>query len=81
MSGQYPPLDYLQVTRILTVLKFKKKPGTGTSHEQWEGYTKGKRRLVTVDRKSSKKEKYGDKLLGDMIRQSGLSKKEFYLSR
>jgi len=76
-NKKYPPLDRTQVESILKKLNFSIKNTKG-SHSQWEGYTKGKRRIVTVDHFSSKKEKYGYKLLGKMMQQSGLSKKEFY---
>lgn len=78
MGRKFPPLDRGQVEKVLKKLSFSPKKRRGTSHVQWEGYTKGKRRIVTVDHLSSKKEKYGDKLLKTMIDQSGLSKKEFY---
>lgn len=74
---KYFPLDREQVESILRNLHFSIKNTVG-SHSQWEGYTKDKRRIVTVDNLSSKKEKYGYRLLGKMIEQSGLSKKEFY---
>ncbi|MEE8431009.1 MAG: type II toxin-antitoxin system HicA family toxin [Candidatus Desulfatibia sp.] len=77
MGGQYPPLDRRQVESILKALGFSVKRQKA-SHAQWEGYTKGQRRIVTVDHLKSKKEKYGHKLLGRMIQQSGLTKKEFY---
>lgn len=78
MSGKYPPLDRKQIENILKAIGFKQKSHKSTSHAQWEGYTKGERRIVTVDHLKSKTEKYGPKLLGKMIQQSGLSKKEFY---
>ncbi|RJQ60585.1 MAG: type II toxin-antitoxin system HicA family toxin [Desulfobacteraceae bacterium] len=78
MGGQYPLLDRAQVENILKALGFSPKKQCGTSHCQWEGYTKGKRRIVTVDHLKSKKEKYGPRLLAKIIEQSGLSKKEFY---
>jgi len=78
MSGKYPALDRKQIESILKALGFKQKSHKKTSHAQWEGYTKGQRRIVTVDHLKSKKEKYGPKLLGKMIQQSGLTKKEFY---
>jgi predicted RNA binding protein YcfA (HicA-like mRNA interferase family) len=79
MGGQYPRLDCEQVERILANAGFIKKRQEGSSHSQWEGYTKGVRRIVTVDQLGGKKkEKYGPKLLSNMIRQSGLSKHEFY---
>lgn len=74
---KYSPLDREQVESILRNLDFSVKNTKG-SHSQWEGYAKGKRRVVTVDHLKSKKEKYGPDLLGKMIQQSGLSKKEFY---
>jgi predicted RNA binding protein YcfA (HicA-like mRNA interferase family) len=77
MGGQYPPLDRMQFESVLKALKFAVKNQEG-SHAQWEGYTKEQRRIVTVDNLKSKKEKYGAKLLGNMIEQTGLSKKEFY---
>jgi len=78
MGKQYPPLDREQVEHILKRIGFVERRQKATSHAQWEGYTKGQRRIVTVDHLRSKKEKYGPKLLGAMIEQSGLSKAEFY---
>jgi hypothetical protein len=78
MGNKYFPLDQDQVETILKNAKFKFKRQSATSHAQWEGYTKGQRRMVTVDHFASKKEKYGHTLLKKMIQQSGLSKKEFY---
>jgi len=65
------------VESVLKSLDFTKKRQKGNSHAQWEG-TKGQRRIVTVDHLKSKKEKYGPKLLGKMVQQAGLTKKEFY---
>jgi predicted RNA binding protein YcfA (HicA-like mRNA interferase family) len=51
----------------------------GTSHATWEGVIKGTRRVVTVDHLGGKKkEQYGRGLMASMIRQSGLTKQEFY---
>ena len=78
MGGRFPPLDRSQVEAILKSAEFKQIRSKG-SHAQWEGHVKGVRRIVTVDHLGgSKKEKYGPRLLGKMIAQSGLSKKEFY---
>lgn len=77
MGKTYPPLDQNQVEEILKNLKFVPKRKKA-SHTQWEGYTKGIRRIVTVDKLKSKKEKYGPQLIGRMIKQSGMSKKDFY---
>jgi len=76
MGGEYPPLDRTQVEFILDAAGFKPVRTKG-SHAHWEGIIGGVRRLVTVDHLNSKKEKYGP-LLGKMIQQSGLTKKEFY---
>jgi predicted RNA binding protein YcfA (HicA-like mRNA interferase family) len=78
MGGQYPPLDREQIENILKKLEFSLKRQNSTSHAQWEGFVKKKRRIVTVDFLKSKKEKFGPFLLKKMIEQSGLSKKEFY---
>lgn len=78
MGSRYYPLDRHQVETVLKKAGFYSKRQKGTSHEQWESYVKGKRRIVTVDHLGSKKEKYGHRLLGKMIEQSGLTKKEFY---
>jgi len=77
MGRRYPRLDRSQVEAILIKLGFTPKRHSG-SHAQWEGYSKGQRRIVTVDHFKSKKEKYGQQLLRKMIQQSGLTKKEFY---
>jgi predicted RNA binding protein YcfA (HicA-like mRNA interferase family) len=77
MGKTYPPLDREQVEVILDKIGFSIKRQRA-SHAQWEGYVKGKRRIVTVDHLKSKKEKYGPTLLRKMIEQTGLSKEEFY---
>ncbi len=79
MGKTYPLLDRTQVEYILKSLDFTEIRHEG-SHAQWEGWTKGKRRLVTVKHFSSKKKKYSHGLLRKMIQQSGLSKQEFYSS-
>lgn len=77
MGKTYPPLDRRQIEFILKKLKFTPKRKKA-SHTQWEGYTEGQRRIVTVDHLKSRQEKYGHKLLKSMIDQSGLSKEDFY---
>jgi predicted RNA binding protein YcfA (HicA-like mRNA interferase family) len=77
MGNRYLPLDRAQVESILNCLGFSVKRQEG-SHAHWEGHTNGQRRVVTVDHLKSRKDKYGPKLLGKMIQQSGLSKKKFY---
>ena len=78
MGKPFPALDRRQVERILKRIGFQLKRQKGTSHAHWEGYTKGKRRIVTVDHLKSKTEKYGPRLINKMVQQSGLSKKKFY---
>jgi len=78
MGKSYPPLDREQVETVLKNLEFNPKKRKGTSHTQWEGYAEGQRRIVTVDHLKSRKEKYGPRLIGKMIKQSGLSKEKFY---
>lgn len=77
MGGEYAPLDRDQVEGILKALSFRIKRRR-SSHAQWEGVTKGQRRIVTVDFLGSAKEKYSRYLLNKMVQQSGLSRKEFY---
>ena len=77
MGGRYFPLDREQVEAVLKKLGFTLKRQKA-SHAHWEGIIKGRRRIVTVDQLSGKKEKYGRFLSGKMIEQSGLTKKEFY---
>jgi predicted RNA binding protein YcfA (HicA-like mRNA interferase family) len=77
MGKHYPLLDQDQVETILKSLKFYSKRKEG-SHAQWEGYTNGVRRIVTVDDLKSRREKYSHDLLRKMIQQSGLSKNQFY---
>jgi hypothetical protein len=80
MGRRYPPLNRSQIIEILKAHDFapKKREGGGTSHEQWEGYVKGQRRLVTVKKLPRDTDVYGSALLKSMIDQSGLTKKEFY---
>ena len=78
MSIKYPLLDQIQVETILKRIGLKFKHYSKSSHAQWEGYVKKQRRVVTVDKLKSKKEKYSHALIKRMIQQSGLSKKEFY---
>lgn len=77
MGKTYPPLDRQQIEEILKKAGFVFKRQVG-SHAQWEGCTKSKRRIVTVDHMKSRKEKYGPVLLRKMIEQSGMSKDTFY---
>jgi len=77
MGFRYPELTPAKVRKILTKAGFSRVRQEG-SHEQWEGFIGGTRRIVTVDSLGSRNETYGIKLIKSMIRQSGFSKKEFY---
>ena len=76
MPKKSPPLTPQEVITILKKrgLRFDTQEG---SHEQYEGTIKGKQRKVTVD--TAEKE-FDNFLIQSMIRQSGLSRKEFYCS-
>ena len=73
----YPLFNRNQVVKILKILDFISKVTHG-SHTQWEGYTKEQRRIVTVKKLNSDTDLYSPDLMKSMIRQSGLSKKDFY---
>lgn len=76
MSRRYPPLTCHDFKRILTKLGYAPRPRKGTSHEQW--VKQDPFRKVTVD---CPKAPFSGKLLTLMIRQTGLSKREFYKLR
>lgn len=78
MGRVFPPLDRIQVEAVLHRAGFALKSHKPTSHAKWEGYVRNRRRVVTVDYLSSRKEKYSPYLLRSMIEQSGLTKDEFY---
>jgi predicted RNA binding protein YcfA (HicA-like mRNA interferase family) len=80
MSGKYPALTPAQVEDILKQAGFTLKR-TSSSHNQWEGYVDGKRRLVTVDQLSRSSETFGKRLMKSMIRQSGMTNDKFYSYR
>jgi predicted RNA binding protein YcfA (HicA-like mRNA interferase family) len=78
MSGQYPPLTPAQVETVLKNAGFAFDRSEG-SHFTWEGYIGGQRRIVTVDHFGGQKsETFSKDLMQRIIRQSGLSRKEFY---
>ena len=74
MSAKHPPLKLKEVRSILKEAEFTL-IRTRSSHEQWEGTTKGKRRVVSVD---TNIRDFSGFILSNIIRQSGLSKDEFY---
>lgn len=89
MGSKYPPLNQSGVEKILKKAGFYLKRIKG-GHSHWEGYIKEKitpetekvqeetRRIVTVKKLKRKTDVYSDELLNSMIRQSGLTKDEFY---
>lgn len=78
MSGQHPPLNPAQVEAILGKAGFTLKR-IESSHFYWEGNIKGRRRMVPVDHLGGQRsETFSQSLLNRMIRESGLTKKEFY---
>lgn len=76
MPRKYPPLKPREIIRILKKrgLVLHHKEG---SHHYYEGYTKGKPRVVQVDKNF---EDYSGYWLEVVIDQSGLSGEEFYAS-
>jgi len=78
MSGQQPPLNPAQVEAILVKAGFTLNRNEG-SHFMWEGDIKGRRCIVPVDHLGGQRsETFSQDLLNRMIRESGLTKKEFY---
>ncbi|MEX1138497.1 MAG: type II toxin-antitoxin system HicA family toxin [Bacteroidota bacterium] len=76
MPKKYPPLSPQEVIAILKARGFAYKSHEG-SHENYEGYFGGKRRIVTVD--MGVDEFWAD-LMASMIRQCGMSRDQFYCS-
>lgn len=74
MPKKYPPLTPAEVIKILKKRGFELKSTEG-SHAQYEGVVDGITRKVTVD--EGEKE-FDDFLIKSMIRQSGLTRNEFY---
>lgn len=74
MSGAQPPVSARDFKKILTHLGFSRRSQTG-SHEQWDGFYEGRRRLVTVDCPNAP---FCEPLLGYMLKQLGIKKKKFY---
>ncbi len=71
---KWRPLKVRDIRKVLKAHNFTKKSQEG-SHEQWEGYVNGLRRMVTVP----DYQEIGDKdLIKSIIDQSGLSRDLFY---
>lgn len=76
MPKKYPSLTPQEVIDILKARGLSKKTQSG-SHAQFEGMLKSQIRKVTVD---MAEKDFGKDLIKSMIRQSGLSRDEFYCS-
>ena len=70
----YPSLSSREVIKILESHGFKLDRQVG-SHQHYIGFIKGKTRLVTV---IIGKEDFAPRTMSAMIRQSGLTKEEWY---
>jgi len=73
--ARLPTLSVGDVRRLLTNAEFRHKR-TESSHEHWEGYVRGRRRMVTIDHNDAPFTSR-NRTLYSMIRQSGLSKAEW----
>lgn len=71
-----PTLEVQDVRRVLTAHDFEHKRTRG-SHEQWEGYVDGIRRVVTVDANDAPFQARS-RSLKSIIRHSGIPKRDFY---
>ena len=76
MPKKYPPLTPSDLVAILKAWGFKYDRSKG-DHDQYEGYIKGKRRLVSVD---MGQKDFDDFLVKSMVEQSGLTRVQFYCS-
>jgi predicted RNA binding protein YcfA (HicA-like mRNA interferase family) len=76
LPKKYPPLTPSEVIDILKVWNFEFKTQEG-SHAQYEGIINKIKRKVTVDMNEAE---FDTDLLKSMIRQSGLSRDQFYCS-
>lgn len=74
MPKRYPPLTPQEVIRILSARGFVPDRSKG-SHIQYQGTIRGVTWYVTVD---TGKDEFGDFLIQSMIRQSGMTREEFY---
>jgi predicted RNA binding protein YcfA (HicA-like mRNA interferase family) len=74
LPKKHPPLTPQEVVAILKDRGFTVDNQVG-SHAQYVGYFKGVKRRVTVDVGEAD---FGDTLMKSMIRQSGMSREDFY---
>jgi len=73
--NRYPQLTTREVQDILKARGFVLLRTSG-SHEHWGAIIKDERRIVTVDLHGD----FGRDIIKSMIRQSGLTREEFYCS-
>jgi hypothetical protein len=76
MSGHYPPLTCDEFKSVLETLGFvKRKPKSGSTHEDWVATIDGRFRKVTVD---CPKAPFSQDLISSMAKQAGVTKKRIY---
>ena len=76
MPRRFPPLKLRELRAILEARGFVCVRVDG-SHQQWAGMWAGRPRVVTLD---GKYDDIGGDILRSMIRQSGMTRDEFYES-
>ena len=76
MSKRYPPLLRREIIQIVRARGFVHDRTRG-GHSQYKGLVRNKPRLVTIDTQANT---YAKDLLKSIIRQSGLTREEFYCS-
>lgn len=74
MGTKERPVGHKEMVALLKRLGFTPIRSTG-SHDRWEGFHAGQRRMVTLDEHHSP---YHRRLLADIRNQIGLSKAEFF---
>lgn len=75
MSGHYPPVTHRDFIAFLKSEGFAPEPQKGTSHQNWTRTGPDGFRKVTVDINN---DPYHRTMLGNMLNQVGISKKDFY---
>jgi Predicted periplasmic or secreted lipoprotein len=73
-NRKYLPIRPKRIRAVLVNHSFSLKRTKG-DHEQWEGVVNGERKIVTVPNYSELKD---PDLIKSIIRQSGLSRDDFY---
>lgn len=75
---KYPPLSYGEVVKILKKSGFIPKNNKSGSHQTWVKKENGVFNAVTVASRGNRKQEFPDGTLKSIIRQSGLTTKQFY---